>query len=462
MSVFSLIKRGRQAAKEHSAKQAEKQKQEADKPPYRHVPRHAAIDAMSGGPATWREVDRERIQEQNRRRSIMTANGVGMGGMGGMMTPVHAVGLPRLNSSLSHVSYPSAYASPVVHIPRNYSYSGVPSGWGTQPSELNYHPVDFANMPSKGKEVERLVADSGAPSRSSSRLSTGRSPVEGPAVSTDNTNSPVDSSGNSTSSQDDLEMKTVKHALSSNPTTRAKAPKRPLSETDSVHRLHPGHSRRLSDTGRQVVPSRGASTTSLAAAGIPPVPALPPLQLGSPLPTSGVSSSAASIASSTTVVQIASSASLSAKAAIPVTAAAVREDEDTKDLDMPESPRSEADVAVVVAEATAYPSAPKNGWRMSKMTRFTELGTINSTISASIETNLPPQKEAVKTRPISVVTALPTSFDEASLPPPRELVLPPPKSGKLSKVPSPKVPVAKAPKKNRWSFRSSKSPAVAV
>ncbi|KAK0718286.1 hypothetical protein B0T26DRAFT_647463 [Lasiosphaeria miniovina] len=457
MSVFSLIKRGRQAAKEHSAKQAEKQKQEADKPPYRHVPRHAAIDAMSGGPATWREVDRERIQEQNRRRSIMTANGVGMGGMGGMMTPVHAVGLPRLNSSLSHVSYPSAYASPVVHIPRNYSYSGVPSGWGTQPSELNYHPVDFANMPSKGKEVERLVADSGAPSRSSSRLSNGRSPVEGPAVSTDNTNSPVDSSGNSTSSQDDLEMKTVKHTLSSNPTTRAKTPKRPLSETDSVHRLHPGHSRRLSDTSRQVM-----STTSLAAAGIPPVPALPPLQLGSPLPTSGVSSSATSIASSTTVVQIASSASLSAKAAIPVTAAAVREDENTKDLDMPELPRSEADVAVVVAEATAYLSAPKTGWRMSKMTRFTELGTINSTISASIETNPPPQKEAVKIRPISVVTALPTSFDEASLPPPQELVLPPPKSGKLSKVPSPKVPVAKASKKNRWSFRSSKSPAVAV
>lgn len=86
MSVFSMLKRGRQAAKEHAAKEAERKKKEAEKLPYKHVPRHAASDALAGGPATWREVDRPRIMEQNRRRSMLTASGVNMSGTA---TPVH-------------------------------------------------------------------------------------------------------------------------------------------------------------------------------------------------------------------------------------------------------------------------------------------------------------------------------------------------------------------------------------
>ncbi len=125
MSVFGIIRKGRQAAKDLNAKQAEKEKKEQEKPPYKHVPRHAAIDALSGGPAGYRTPTGLRIQEQNRRRSAMTASGVGMSGMNmsgmnmsGVMTPVH-LGVPRINSSLSHVSYPSAYASPVVQVPRS-------------------------------------------------------------------------------------------------------------------------------------------------------------------------------------------------------------------------------------------------------------------------------------------------------------------------------------------------------
>ncbi|KAK3390515.1 hypothetical protein B0H63DRAFT_117833 [Podospora didyma] len=472
MSVFSFIKRGRQAAKEHSAKKAEQEKKEAEKTPYKHIPKHAAIDAVSGGPATWRDVDRQKIQEQNRRRSMMTANGVGMGGM---MTPVHSShsvhsmpGLPRLNSALSHVSYPSAYASPVVQIPRNYSYSGVPPGWTHQGGEITFNPIDMGGMSTKGKEVERVLMDSGRASRSSSKMSVRRSPVEGSSSSKDNSNSPVGSSGNSTSSQDDLEMKTVKHARTSITAGGVTTPNRPLSETDSVHRLHPGHARKISETVQSVTPprtsslvpirnsptrpspSRGNSSASLAAAGIPPVPALPPMQFGAPLTSSAVSSSAASTSSSVTVVPVPSSASLAVKVATPVTTPSVQEgEEERQQQGTKESYFSEADVA-------ALGTRSKNSRRTSKMTRFTELETINSNLSASVETARFQQKDTRdKSRPISVVTTLPTNFDEASLPPPQELVLPPPKSSKLSKSPT-----AKLAKKNRWSLRSSKAVAV--
>ena len=149
MSVFSILRRGRQAAKEHNAKVAEQQKQEDAKAPYRHVPTHAAVDALAGAPSSWKEEDRPRIMEQNRRRSEMVAAGTGRG-MPGLVTPVHA-GLPRVNSTLSHVSYPSAYASPVVHMPRNYSYHSVylPRNDGV------YSVAEGGSVSSKGKEVER-------------------------------------------------------------------------------------------------------------------------------------------------------------------------------------------------------------------------------------------------------------------------------------------------------------------
>jgi len=121
MSVLSVFRRGRRAAKEHNAKQAELRKKEgAKKTPYRHTPTHAAIDSLLSAPASARIADRARVVEENRKRSIMTANGMGM------TTPTHSVST-RAHSSLSHVSYPTTYASPVVHMPRAYSYSSMPA-----------------------------------------------------------------------------------------------------------------------------------------------------------------------------------------------------------------------------------------------------------------------------------------------------------------------------------------------
>lgn len=41
----------------------------------------------------------------------------------------HGHGGPRVGSSLAYVSYPSAYASPAAPLPKNYSYSSIPSSW---------------------------------------------------------------------------------------------------------------------------------------------------------------------------------------------------------------------------------------------------------------------------------------------------------------------------------------------
>ncbi|KAH6856668.1 hypothetical protein B0I37DRAFT_426064 [Chaetomium sp. MPI-CAGE-AT-0009] len=462
MSMFSMIKRGRQAAKEHRAEQAKKEKEEVQKPPYKHVPKHAAIDAMSGGPGGWRENDRARIVEQNRRRSAMTASGVGMSGM---ITPVHS-GMPRVHSSLSNVSYPSAYASPVVHLPRGYSYGSMPAGWAPHGREMTYSPIDVGSISPKGKEVERIV-DSSRTSRSSSKMSAGRIPLPpaGTLGGRDTAPSPVESSGDSTSSQDDLEMKpAAKHS-----------PARPTSQSESIHRLHPGRSRRISDPNQPVSRSSLTARTSSLAAGIPPVPELPPMEFGTAITTPEVFSSAASSASSVTMVPVASTVSLSAKTATVPTVLKVEglAAPQQAEIGRAES-SSEEEVATVKAPmGTATPAAvsdspTKKGRRTSKMTRFTDLEPIQSNTTVTMEPSPPSPAEPTKEReekgrPVVNVDALPTSFDEAAFASPKESVLhaaaPPSKPGKLSKS----APPARKPvKKNRWSLRSSKSTAVAV
>lgn len=150
MSVFSLIKRSRQQAKDYKEKEAEKAK-EAPKQPYRHVPTHAAVDALSGAPAGCRHEDRSRIVEHNRRRSAMAASG--------LTNRMPGPSLPRVSSSLSHVTYPSAHANPAGNMPRAYSYSGVPhlAPWEQRniKNPSVYSVPDTTRISLKGKEVDR-------------------------------------------------------------------------------------------------------------------------------------------------------------------------------------------------------------------------------------------------------------------------------------------------------------------
>ena len=138
MALLSIIRRGREQAKEQKAKDAAKDKEEAPKVPYKHVPKHAAIDAMSSAPSSCKDFDRAKIIEQHRRRSAMAA------GAASMKTA------PRLGSSLSVVSYPSPRATAVIS--RSGSFNSVPAYPYARPY-TNTAYSNHSNGP-KGKERE--------------------------------------------------------------------------------------------------------------------------------------------------------------------------------------------------------------------------------------------------------------------------------------------------------------------
>lgn len=403
MSMFTVFQKGRQAAKEHQAKQAEQKKKEEQKnTPYKHVPKHAAIDALSSGPASSREADRPRILEQNRRRNAMTASGVGLGGS---VTAVHN-GLPRVHSSLSHVSYPTALANPVVSMPRAHSFSGMrPPRWSHQGGEAKYKTVNASSRSLKGKDLERVMLYSGRASRPSSLHSSRLSP--------DNSSgdSPVGSSSDSVTSEEDLEMK-------------------PLGDKESPHPTRPSQSRRRSDPKRLATPvrplsythnreresgSRGSSSTSLAVPNMPPVPALPPLQFA----TNPHGSSATAIGTPSRI-----------KSPSPIP-------------DIAEEAPENTDPENGIEEASPVKQTTPHSQGSPKTARLSERATVNSSIAVSTKTNAG--------RPAVAVASLPTEFDEASLPPPQGPVVPQQNSSKIMKNNG---------KRRQWSLRGSKTPAV--
>ncbi|KAG9233683.1 hypothetical protein BJ875DRAFT_36934 [Amylocarpus encephaloides] len=178
MSVFSKIKQGRKAAKEHKAKAAEKEDPTPVKVLYKHVPTHAAVDALSGAPSTWKQEDRSRIREHHQRRSQMT--------------------ISRTQSTLSTVSYANSAPGPSV-LPRNasyHSYSNSPH-WVARDASTNYSQEQLSR---RRKSRDHSHIDSGL--GSSIRPSPLASNVQSEDVS------PVESSGNSTTSNssDHLEI----------------------------------------------------------------------------------------------------------------------------------------------------------------------------------------------------------------------------------------------------------------
>ncbi|KAF6842043.1 hypothetical protein CPLU01_00136 [Colletotrichum plurivorum] len=450
MSVFSLIKRSRQQAKEHSQKKAEKEK-EPPKQPYRHVPTHAAVDALSGAPSSWKHEDRPRIQEQNRRRSAMAASG--------LTNRMPGPSLPRVSSSLSHVTFPSANANPAGHMPRAYSYSGVPLPMPWEQRNKNpsvYSVPDTTRISLKGKEVDRSY-ESGRYSPSS---------IKG--------GSPVDSSSRSTSSQEDLEMKPSRHqsmppfSLGSSDVPRNAA-------AIHAHRLHPS-SRRASDASDRGDSSPTDKTRPPPSMrgfnSIPPMPSLPPMQFGNSVnaqqAAQPVLSSSASTRSSAqgslssfnfNVNNSPFSAPMSGRSSAATTpAACVTPEPVYESVEEEDEPSA---YTYAPPPATTAPSAMKQKDRRStsksKVTRFTELETIDShtekpnTIpSVSYESarrdTTPPHisNDAInKAVAVEMVTAAPS-----------EIVSAPKSSKRLSKQPG-----SKLTKKSRWSTKSS---AVAV
>ncbi|KAI1857654.1 hypothetical protein JX265_011069 [Neoarthrinium moseri] len=295
MAVFSLIKRGRQQAKEHSAKQADKAQQEAAKTPYKHVPTHAAIDSISGAPASWQHEIRPRIQEENRRRSAMVTSSAS------------SRSVPRVGSSLSNVSYPPISYNPVVSLPKNYSRNSLPGDWHERRS-INYSQVDYFGDVGSIKGKERAVVSSLPPKTS---VHAQAKPPQ--HMSVEKAEPHMASSGSSSSSEEDLEMRPARTISYRSSTATDETKPRHLQQTPAntpgLHRLHPSYQRRLSGQHEQTQPSTPRNTrftaprpmnpqALTAAQSIPPVPLLPTAYKNLARP-SAPSSGPPSVASST-------------------------------------------------------------------------------------------------------------------------------------------------------------------
>ncbi|KAL7628883.1 hypothetical protein AAE478_000398 [Parahypoxylon ruwenzoriense] len=226
MPVFSLIKRGRAQAKEHNAKQAEKVKEEAVKLPYKHVVTHAALDALSGAPSSWKHTDRPRIMEQNRRRSAMAASENSM------------TGIPRVGSPLSYAPYVSVYATPLVPLPKNHSYNNMPASWRDPLANPQENPRYYSH-PGSAKGKEREYISPSIPVVPAQGLSPGPTgTVSSKGVSSNR------SSGNSSSSDDELEIRNKltnhrPHSLDYRSSLSQKS-----SSSVKSHHLHPASSRK--------------------------------------------------------------------------------------------------------------------------------------------------------------------------------------------------------------------------
>ena len=107
MSILSKFAQSRKAAKEHKSKMAEKDELAAKAVKYRHIPTHAAVDALNNAPSTWKITDRPKIKEQHNRRSMMALSRsasaqTALSALNGESSSDSAHPLPRIHSYSSH------------------------------------------------------------------------------------------------------------------------------------------------------------------------------------------------------------------------------------------------------------------------------------------------------------------------------------------------------------------------
>ncbi|KAI1498918.1 hypothetical protein F5X99DRAFT_300971 [Biscogniauxia marginata] len=409
MSVFSLIKRGRQQAKEHSAKQAEKTKEEPPKETYRHVVSHAAIDALATAPSSWKHDDRPKIMEQNKRRSAMANSSAHMGGM------------PRVGSSLSYVSFPSVYATPVVPLPKNYSYSSIPSSWrdkmASTPGSLGTPDGSeyFSYSGSmKGKEREFLPPI----------LAGTTTPMSNRGVSVSG------SSGNSSSSEEELEIRNKSLKSNSHP-HHPRSSHQGSSTSEQIHRLHPAHSRKNPEAAAdRHYPPQAKSTFFTAPRPlngrvlsmdmtIPPVPDLPEqyASLVSSKSTSGQLSSSSSATSTAGAVSTAPSSIASTPASstaeeyisaeqisyappVPPLPAQQHESSEKRKASIDTVKRSDS-TTQTQPRTQHQPQSPQKARRLSKSnpSKFTEMETPASSVESAVKMSV----ETVRPRRLSSI-----------------------------------------------------------
>jgi len=221
--------------------------------PYKHIPTHAAVDALSGAPSSWKHEDRPKIKEHHKRRSQMV--------------------ISRTGSSLSTTSYMNAAAGPSLQappLPRNSSYSSYNPTWYDRSGDV-YYSRDKGKQRQRGHSyndsglgpsirpspLASNIHSEGTSSRNSIHQSTAYMGSTDQSQTNDRLTpdvevSPVVSSGNSTTSISSDNLEIPNHSqpsrleISSRPSSSRPQPN-VYAEQDIFDRLHTSTTRKLGE-----------------------------------------------------------------------------------------------------------------------------------------------------------------------------------------------------------------------
>lgn len=190
MSFFSKIKHTKKTIEEKKAKLTAEE--EAAKVPYKHVPTHAAFDALFGAPSTWKQEDRPKIIAHNKERSqktisrshstFSTVSSMKATADYTPRAPSRDRYNPTWNSRIEHVSYFDAISRSMAPPPIKKEVPIAPdSAVGMSPSSsLPQSEGNYLSPPINSKQYTNIIKvasqsaspeNSKAPSSSSSSTS---------------------------------------------------------------------------------------------------------------------------------------------------------------------------------------------------------------------------------------------------------------------------------------------------
>lgn len=140
MAFFSKLRKAKGAAEEHKKATAAAQEQPKPKVPYKHVPVHAATDALSATPTTIRAEElRERIAAARRSRSVSSTSGKARSG-----TALY------LSVNSPNRSRPSSISSLPSH-----SYNGSSGKRASNDVSISTMMNSYPEAPSRGRQPVR-------------------------------------------------------------------------------------------------------------------------------------------------------------------------------------------------------------------------------------------------------------------------------------------------------------------
>jgi hypothetical protein len=174
MSIFGKLRRAKQAADSQKDKKTADAESKPKPAPYRHVPTHAATDALLGAPATWREEDKKAIQAQRQKRNQyqLSRNPSSLSNVTTLNRDQRFTSTEWAHSSMDQRKNYSADWAPTTNAPRKGHVT--PTGWSSSTNFSRRSQLPPQEHPSTHTDIRRSrfdMAESGPP---------GPSATEGP------------------------------------------------------------------------------------------------------------------------------------------------------------------------------------------------------------------------------------------------------------------------------------------